>query len=136
MRDAGGLAHFAGGCIRQAPQAYGRLPPPARPEKCLTPLPKSIAQKIIELGNVVDLLDGFIERILDTLKTQGARRLASAAGSGRMLELPAATTVEHHVAGGRVAVARLADRADIDHRFFVGQTVFVSDLFGAEEVQA
>src|SRR6185312_8022808 len=72
-------------------------------------------EEVVEIGNVVDLLDRRLDVVLDAAE---AERVA----------------VEQDIAGPPVAVARLADRADVDERLAGIELVGVVDLFRRMEL--
>ena len=80
----------------------------------------AVPEEVVEVGDVVDLLGGHFRVVVDTVE-------------GRLGGRPFAELVDY-VARPRVAVARLADRADVHHELLVFDRVDVLGLFGAEEV--
>src|SRR6266516_4353979 len=81
----------------------------------LAPVAEAVAQEIVEIGDVVDLANGGVDVVFDALETHDV-------------------SVEHDVAGAPVAVARLADRADVDQRLARVELVDVVDLLGGVEL--
>src|SRR5438128_11654838 len=92
------------------------LKPKAAIRKALRALAEPIAQKILQVVDPVNLLDRRLHVVLD------------AAEADRLV-------VEQDVAGPPVAVARLADRADVAERLAAVQFVGVFDFFRAVELQ-
>src|SRR5262249_39376886 len=84
-------------------------------EICLPPGAEAVAEEAVQVRDVVDLAGGRLEVAIDAAVSDG---------------LP----VEQDVAGAAVAVARLADRADVAERLAAVQAIDVIDLVGAGEV--
>src|SRR5262249_12456307 len=76
-----------------------------------TAVAEAVAEGIIQLGVVVDLADGGVDVVLDAAERDGV-------------------AAEENVAGTPVAVARLADRPDVDQRFPVVEAVDIVELLG------
>src|SRR5439155_10820562 len=79
------------------------------------PVAQAVAEEIVQIADRVDLLDRGVDVVLNAAV---ADRLG----------------VEQHVAGAPVAVARLADRADVAQRLATVQFVRVFDFFRAVEL--
>src|SRR6476659_10106540 len=76
---------------------------------------ETIAEKVLQLRDGINLLDGGINVVLDAAVADGV-------------------AVEQDVAGAPVAVARLTDRADVAQRLAAVEFVAVVDLIGAAEL--
>src|SRR5262245_19737059 len=76
-----------------------------------------VPQRPVEVGDRVDLAHGGVDVVLDASVADGV-------------------VVEQDVAGARVAVARLADGADVAQRLAAVEVVGVVDLLGAVELVA
>ena len=90
----------------------------ARPQTarlCLPPFAQPVAEEVFQVGDGVDLLDRRLDVVLDPAEADGV-------------------VVEQDVAGPPVAVARLADRADVAQRLAAVELVLVVDLLGAVEL--
>src|ERR1051325_567256 len=74
-----------------------------------------IAEKVIQIGNLMDLANRRVDVILDAAEVH-------------------VRTIKQNIASTPIAVARLADGADIDHRFASIELVQVVDFFGRAEL--
>ena len=79
------------------------------------PVAEPVAEEVLQVGDGVDLLDRRLDVVLDAAVADGV-------------------AVEQDVAGPPVAVARLADRADVAQRLAAVELVGVVDLLGAVEL--
>ena len=97
------------------------------------------AVKQVSINPTVDAIVGLIGGYLGTWIVgliPGLAGLVSGGRFGLSFDSLGKTVVEDHVAGARVAVPGLADRADVDQELAFSQRVFVVDLFGGEELEA
>ena len=109
---------------RALARAWGRewapsraLRGPSGPRSSSAALAQPLAQGVVELGHGADLLHGGLDVVGDAAELEGV-------------------AVEQHVAGPRVAVARLADAADVAEGLAAVEPVDVLDLVrGVELVQ-
>src|SRR6185437_10280745 len=76
---------------------------------------KTVAEKILQLGDGIDLLDGRIDVVFNAAITNGF-------------------AIEQDVAGAPVAVARLTDRSDLAQCLATIEPMAVIDLFGTAEL--
>ena len=74
-----------------------------------TPIAKAVAEEVVQVGDVADLADRRLDIIFDTAETDEF-------------------ALEEDVAGARVAVARLADGADVDDRLVAADPPLAIDL--------
>src|SRR5439155_3725816 len=100
----------------------------------LTSLSEPIAQKRLEIGDGVDLLNGFLEVVAQTAKSDPGR---SARGGLIRLHLPVLSepVIENHVTGAVISIAWLAHGTDIDHHLAFTERVLVVDLLGCEKLE-
>src|SRR5262245_34589851 len=99
------LRHGSSFILRRSSFVLFRSPAVAQP----------VAQEVFQVGDRVDLFDGRFDVVLDPTILYGF-------------------AVEQDIARPPVAVARLADRADVAQRLAVVELVDVFDLFGAVEL--
>src|SRR5262245_34817661 len=97
------------GCASQS------LGPPYGKRRSLPPLAEAVAEEVLQVWRVVDLLDRRLHVVLDPAVLDRV-------------------VVEHHVARPPVAVARLADAADVAQRLAAVELIGAVDLLGAEEL--
>src|SRR5438132_535022 len=64
---------------------------------CSSSLAETVAEEVVEIWDRIDLLHGSIDVVFHPAEVNGI-------------------TIEKDIAGAPVPVARLADRADVDHR--------------------
>ncbi len=101
----------------RAPERLGhRLAPTEKESKKLTPFFDAISQEVVQFRNVVYLLGRFVEIVAHPFEVDDI-------------------VVQDNVGSPIVAIARLADRTDIDQGFFITQFISVVDLLGKELVQ-
>src|SRR5277367_2607153 len=83
----------------------------------LAPFAQPIAQKVVQVRDLVDLADRFFDVVLDAAKAQLA-------------------VLQDDITGPAVTVTRLPHRTHVGHRFFVSQTILEADFRRADEIQA
>ena len=77
---------------------------------------QSIAEHVIQLGDVINLFASFFDVIVDAVVLNGQR-----------------LSVQHHKTGAWILVARLANTAYINHDFGFGEIVFVVMILGRDK---
>src|SRR5205085_12598450 len=86
------------------------------PGPALPPLAEPVAEEVVEVVDAVDVLDRRLDVVLDPAEADGF-------------------VVQQDVTGPPVAIARLADRADVAQRLAAVEPVDRVDLLRAVELQ-